>query len=278
MRNQALRALTVGAATLAAAALAGTGARAADMAAPMAPAQQFNPQPVELGTGWYLRGDIGYALEKPAQLDADLAVGSKRRGQYDVTLGAGYKFNNWMRADMTYDWRPNRNASNSGSAPCVTAAASGVFTTAQCDATSTTTLKQHAVLANGYVDLGSWAGVSPYLGAGVGFAKLGVSGANAYQLAGVAPPAAIVDSVTGATYAFNYGKVLSKNYYNMAWALMAGFGYDINANAKLDIGYRYLNAGTYGALSPVTGKVTKKTMDSHEVRVGVRYMIDGNGI
>jgi hypothetical protein len=101
--------------------------------------------------------------------------------------------------------------------------------------------------------LASWSGVSPYVGAGVGFAKLGVSGANAYQLAGVAPPAAIVDSVTGATYAFNYGKVLSKNYYNMAWALMAGFGYDINANAKLDIGYRYLNAGTYGALSPVTG-------------------------
>ena len=278
MRNQALRALAIGAGTLAAAALAGTGARAADMAASLAPPQAFSPQPVELGTGWYLRGDIGYALEKPVQLDADLGVGKKRRGHYDVTLGFGYKLNNWLRADMTYDWRPNLSASDSGKASCVTSSASGVFTTAACNVNGVSRLKQHAVLANGYVDLGNWSGVTPYVGAGVGFAKLGVSGSNSYLLGGVAPAGSVVDSVTGAVYTFDYSKVQSKRYYNVAWALMAGFTYDINANAKLDVGYRYLNSGTYGALSPVTNTVTKKTMDSHEVRVGVRYMIDGNGI
>lgn len=279
MRNQALRALAVGAATLAAAALVGTGARAADMAEPMTAPQQFSPQPVELGTGWYLRGDIGFVSEKEPKLNAELSNGGKRANHFGASVGFGYKFNNWLRADMTYDWRNSITASGSGSAPCVTAVNSGVNTTTTCSTTSNVSLKQHAVLVNGYVDLGNWSGVSPYVGAGIGYAALRTGGSSAYTLpGGGAPSGAVVDGVTGTTYAFDYSSVISKKYNNIAWALMAGVSYDLNNNAKVDLGYRYLNSGTYNARSPVAGTISKKTADSHEVRVGIRYMIDGNGI
>jgi opacity protein-like surface antigen len=56
---------------------------------------------------------------------------------------------------------------------------------------------------------------------------------------------------------------------------MAGFAYDISDHAKLDVGYRYLNAGKYtSAPSPITGQTSTRTLSSQEVRVGLRYMID----
>src|SRR5581483_2765490 len=80
-------------------------ANAADMPLPPLPA------PVEFG-GWYLRGDIGISnqnvkrLESPAPgFDTSPVInkGFDSAGIYDV--GIGYKFNNWLRVDVTGEYR-----------------------------------------------------------------------------------------------------------------------------------------------------------------------------
>ena len=42
----------------------------------------------------------------------------------------------------------------------------------------------------------------------------------------------------------NWSRLYRATTYNLAWALSAGFGFQLNPSATLDIGYRYLNAGT----------------------------------
>jgi opacity protein-like surface antigen len=57
--------------------------------------------------------------------------------------------------------------------------------------------------------------------------------------------------------------------------LMAGAAIDITSGLKLDLGYRYVNLGEARTRLDQFGVGTKlKAIDSHEVRVGVRYMID----
>lgn len=263
MLSRAFQAYAAALTAMATIGLAAHGAQAADMPFGSA-APPLVQQPVDLGTGWYLRGDIGFVNERAIALNADLSASSRRRSLYDLTFGFGYKFNNWLRADVTYDWRNASRVNTTGTAPCVDA----LGATVACSVMANTSLKQHVVLANGYIDLGNWSGIAPYVGAGVGVSTLRLGGVNAYTLPGGGAPPAI----------FDYAHVLTKRYYNVAYALMAGVAYDISPNAKVDLGYRYLNVGSYGALSPTTGKVTKKELDSHEVRLGVRYMIDGNGL
>jgi opacity protein-like surface antigen len=204
MSSRSLQALAFAVSALATTGVAAT-ADAADLS-PMgaAPPPLTQQRPVELGTGWYLRGDIGFVSEKPLQLNNEANLSAKRRNLLGGGFGFGYKFNNWLRADMTYDWRQTLGDNQSAFAPCVTSSAGGVFTTANCAVSHASKLKQHLYLANGYVDLGTWSGVTPYVGAGLGIANLGVSGSNNYLNAGVAPAGSIVDSVTGATYSFDY--------------------------------------------------------------------------
>ena len=59
---------------------------------------------------------------------------------------------------------------------------------------------------------------------------------------------------------------LNRRNFNLAWALMAGIAYDVSPNAKIDMGYRYVNLGKFGS-------GTKSTA-INEYRIGFRYMID----
>ncbi len=50
---------------------------------------------------------------------------------------------------------------------------------------------------------------------------------------------------------------------------MAGFGYALTDNATIDIGYRYVNMGSFVDITGFSQRLT-----SQEVRVGVRYQVD----
>ena len=63
---------------------------------------------------------------------------------------------------------------------------------------------------------------------------------------------------------------------------MAGTSYDLSPNAKLDLGYRYLNMGSGTTVSTSLLDCTCGTvgqplkiadLDAHEFRVGVRWML-----
>jgi opacity protein-like surface antigen len=70
-------------------------------------------------------------------------------------------------------------------------------------------------------------------------------------------------------------RTFSQTKYNLAWALMGGVAYNINHNLSIDVGFRYLNNGTYKSIPGVlnTNSVTK-TLSTEEVRIGLRYLLD----
>lgn len=236
-------------------------ALAADLLPP--PPPPFEAAAVsELGTGWYLRGDLGYV----DYADPKEVVGYSAGVPFDTIEldktwsaggGIGYAFNSWLRADVTLDRRFD--------AP-ITALSSGSnyvngFSTDALKLESTT------VLLNGYIDLGSWSGVTPYVGAGIGWAH--------NRLHSYWSQVTCLTPVCSA--AFSQARVMNppgtKN--NLAWALMAGAAVDVGSGFKLDLGYRYVRIGEAKTELDAAGFGFKlKPVDAHEARIGVRYMID----
>lgn len=252
----------------------------------------------EFGTGWYLRGDVSWTRDKAPSLFADASFGNvSAKNILGATIGFGYKLNNWFRTDMTLDWRATQNASRvSPEFNCpievrgLNAVPSGTpvgiyAVNNSCRAVEQSKLQRGAVLANGYLDLGTWSGVTPYVGAGAGVAYGRISGTydwrdmsnnSLYRPTLVLPanyPIIWLDELGNPVPdpGINFGmqdpsRRISQTKFNFAFALMAGFAVDISPNAKLDIGYRYLNLGKWG-------KATASNT-AHDFRIGFRYAID----
>lgn len=121
-----------------------------------------------------------------------------------------------------------------------------------------TSIKSTTLMFNGYKDLGSFGGFTPYLGAGVGVSYNKMSEVyftdNPY----------LVNRIEGASR------------LSMAWSLMAGVGYQVSDRAILDLGYRYMDYGkaTSGRLdntNSVNPAVRVSDITAHEVKIGLRY-------
>jgi opacity protein-like surface antigen len=263
------------------ASLLAVGAAQAAQAADLLPPPPIEAPPlrgavVDEPGGFYLRADAGLANTNATNLRSTFADGTTLAtlGATDgpvsvgdsgiLGLGAGYQFNTWLRADVTGEYRNAINyhssvAYQSSYAPsCLPA--SGI----SCGDEYTGQVKTGLVLANGYLDLGSWYGFSPYFGGGVGLV--------AYQTS------AIKDNslLPGGSFGFAPNSVGT----NFAWALMAGVGYHITPNLMLDIGYRYVNMGTFntGAITcnqiPCHLETQHFKVASNDVRVGLRWLLD----
>ncbi|WP_406854687.1 outer membrane protein [Alsobacter sp. KACC 23698] len=242
-------------------------AQAADM--PLPPPPPMAPEPLPEFSGWYLRGDVGAGITQMGELHSTFDAGFDVPGllvarksvedQFFVGAGFGYQFNNWFRADLTGEYRGGGRY-----------AAIESYTTSSCGGAVcfdnyNGNIRSSVFLANGYVDLGTWVGVTPFVGAGVGFAN--------HKLSGLTD----VDHQLG-----GYGFAGDHSKTNFAWALMAGLGYNVSPNLKLELGYRYLNMGDVesGAIrcqnTPFCGnEVHKFSLASHDLRLGMRWMLGG---
>jgi opacity protein-like surface antigen len=163
-----------------------------------------------------------------------------------------------------------------------------------CVASTAVRQYNNAFLANAYVDLGTYSGFTPYVGGGFGFNMNIMSGSlNTYETANGQPYLADLSPI-GAypqlwldphgnpispqpNIAFapqNWSRSISSTTYNFAWAVSAGFGFQLNPSATLDIGYRYLNSGeTTRLINPQTGLTLRQTNASQQLRVGIRYLL-----
>ncbi|MGA8170548.1 MAG: hypothetical protein WB816_06915 [Methylocystis sp.] len=174
-------------------------AMAADM--PFVSSQQPTPanQPVEFGTGWYLRGDVGYSNMPVPVVVADFANNLGRTGAAAGGIGFGYQYNNWLRTDFTIDravfrpssaqapeWCPSGTVLYYPSATANVASPGGAAgllydPNETCTPYITAHLNRTTPMVNAYIDLGNWWGFTPYVGAGVGMSYLQSSSAVTYN-------------------------------------------------------------------------------------------------
>jgi opacity protein-like surface antigen len=203
-----------------------------------APAPQY-----EFGTGWYLRGDVSAGEgTQPAEEFGALNANHSDWG-YGIGGGVGYKWNSWFRTDVTGDYFQEFS-----------------YTAQALDgAVGRASIDRYAVLANGYLDLGTWYGFTPYVGGGVG--------------AGIFDPSV---SITGAAPSASRSVATQTQF---AWAVMAGLSYTVDSNVVVDLGYRHLDLGRYGLdLASYEPNFVQagfhKEFTRDEVRLGIRYMID----
>lgn len=270
------------------------GAQAADMSLP--PLYQSEPEPmVEFGSGWYLRGDLGYAtmsvpMGSPpttisgASSPTPPSVFSNRTAQDGVlatTIGAGYQFNRWFRMDATFDWRANQNVKIKTAGLNCALDVSGVLTdNGSCYKVDGTQIQTWTGLLNAYGDLGTWWGATPYIGGGIGLTNVRASASEDWYWSYGAPYGGAghnlyQSSAAGIVVHYGYpGDVgPSQVRTNFSFALMAGVAYDLAPHLKFDLGYRYLNMGSL-SVTDNSGNVVRKTLDAQEVRAGLRWTPD----
>ncbi len=230
-------------------------AMAADLDDLLPPAPVLDEEAPET---WYLRGDIG-AVRRETR-DADFAATSlvgafAQDGIANgglVGLGLGYRFSPMLRMDVTLDHRFDARFRGAAAAPVF---AGGSFL-------DRGRLESSTLLLNAYVDLGTWNGLTPYLGAGVGVARN-----TLFRYA------RITSDATGAIVAWE--RVAGDSDDSFAWALMAGLGYEVLPGLTLDVGYRFVGLGAVKTRHYNLGSGAELgQIGAHEVRVGLRYMFE----
>ena len=254
---------------------------AADLPPPP-PMEPLPPAPAEF-SGWYLRGDVGGAINANTPslgISPDPLVGLSATATntfYNPTISAsgfgdvgfGYQVNSWFRADVTGEYR---GGATFQALEVVNAQPN------QYSDFYRANLSSYIAMVNGYVDLGTWYGVTPYVGAGVGVAYNMLSGMTDTGIASngfAASPAG--------------GYFSNGNKTDFAWALMAGLSFNVTQNLKLDLGYRYLDYGkfTSGQSNCLSGNgfsvancggsgnvvYSHNTLATNDFRIGLRWMI-----
>lgn len=140
----------------------------------------------------------------------------------------------------------------------------GPATTPVTDDPLHTSITSYTAMLNVYKDLGRWGNFVPYLGAGLGIA---------YHK---------VDDVYFTGNRFLVNRIEGNNDVSFAWALMAGFGYQISDRAILDVGYRYINmgkveSGRVDSANFANPAVKIEDIAAHEFKVGLRYHFGSSG-
>ena len=193
------------------------------------------PEHVPAATsGWYLRGDIGYAWGNFRGADyytycvspscGTLTVGSNSlSGDLKGTLtyggGIGYKINHLLRTDLTIDWYDS-DFTGTTTGSCGVAA--------NCVSTDIASISALALMVNAYVDLGTYGKFTPYVGAGFGGAHV--------DWGNLSNTACEVGNPT------NCDPTITHNGFSdwrFAYALMAGVSVDVTCNVAADVGYRW---------------------------------------
>ncbi|WP_273727956.1 outer membrane protein [Brucella gallinifaecis] len=191
--------------------------------------------------GWYLRGDIGYSWNRFKHADYELPDSSSNRfdgdlnGSFVFGGGVGYQFTDYFRTDLTMDYSTRSKF------------------TSDYDESKMSGL---SALANAYVDLANFGGVTPYVGVGLGGTRVKwddmVVTTDGNELSGEAD-------------------------WRFTYAVMAGASVDLTHNLKLDAGYRFrhVNGGKMFEGNQWVGDGYDKGMNIHDVRVGLRYAFGG---
>jgi opacity protein-like surface antigen len=238
----------------------GSGALAADLAAPY--------QPVATG-GWYLRGYVGQSNQFVNSISHPSFATAQEftfldKGGFDSApfygAGVGYQWNSWLRTDVTGEYRGKASFHaldrfyNTGAA---------AYNTNEYTASKS----EWVALVNAYIDLGTWWSITPFVGAGVGVAFNTIEHFRDNNI------------IAGGGGWADIGRQT-----NLAWALHAGASYRASQSFAVELSYRYLNVGNGRSgilqnLDPlfVSGNplapMTFHNIQSHDLMLGLRWLL-----
>jgi len=240
-------------------------AHAADYPQPM-PQPVYVPAPVvEEFSSWYLRGDIGVTNQQVRDVtniqDVNNSVQNIGLG-FDSSaffgIGVGYYFNDWLRFDLTGEYRSKANFHGSQ----VITSGGSTITDEYSGSKS-----EWLFLLNGYVDLGTWSGFTPFVGAGVGTSRNTI---HSFQdVCTVCPGGGVAFADTASKW-------------NFAWALHAGVAYKVTKNFTVELAYRYVDLGdaqsgdiyNYLGGNSVNNPMEFHHLTSHDFKLGLRVNFD----
>jgi opacity protein-like surface antigen len=219
------------------------------------------PPVIEEFSSWYLRGDLGMSNQQVNNLNNALYSTTSVQGigiGFDSApifgLGVGYYFNEWLRFDVTGEYRGRANFHG------LDIYGGGTGTDQYTGSKS-----EWLALGNAYIDLGTWNNLTPFVGAGIGFSRNTIS--------------SFLD-VNTPTGGVAYGDTASK--WNFAWALHAGVSYRVTKNFAVELSYRYVNLGdarsgdlvTYTGVNSIYNPMEFNKITSHDFRIGLRMNLD----
>ena len=264
------------------------GAAAADLLPP--PPIVEAPEVVQKSnTGWYLRGDISYDFQKSRGEPHLASFGNSfNSAEYDdavnIGLGIGYQVSNNFRVDLTgeYLFSTGFHGTTGAAVPCAAATAAG-YTAGSCYSTEEADVSKFKVMGNAYADLGQIGHFTPYIGAGLGGARVSYGGLTTNETCTVTAHPGIptnyqcghaVGTPLPTTATQTRNDFDGEDTWRFAWALHAGTAYSVSDNVKLDLGYTFsrIEGGkAFQGKGLNTVEIHDKGFDDHTVRAGLRY-------
>jgi len=242
-------------------------AGAADYSRPYEPMVELPPIE-DVASGWYLRGDIGMTNQRLGKLNhenfaiapAHQVVDKNFESGMLFGVGVGYQWNNWLRTDITGEYRGETGFHGLDTWY-------DTFNGIARFNNYTAKKSEWLFLANIYADLGTWQGITPFIGAGIGMSRNTI---HSFRDTGI-------DPWLSPTLA--YANADSK--WNFAWALHAGVAYQLAPNVSLEFAYRYVNLGK-GLTGNIVGYDGAQTIGpmhfdditSHDLKLGVRWLFN----
>ncbi|MGG7516610.1 outer membrane protein [Allorhizobium undicola] len=234
---------------------------------------QPEPQPVDAPevrvadtvSGWYLRGDAAYSFNKlrgahffqgSNSNDVDFTTASIK-DSYSLGGGVGYQVNSHLRTDLTFDYLGKADFHGSTKGSC------GVSTA--CTSSDISSLQAYTLMANAYVDLGTYASFTPYVGGGVG---------GSYVKWNKLKNTSCADDGSGCDGTVTHD---GKGSWRLAYQLMVGASVDVTCNLKGDFGYRFRHtlSGDMFGYKDNGGPGSDKGFYSHQLYAGARYQFGG---
>ncbi len=222
--------------------------------------------------GWYLRGDIGFSNQRvrasstcsydtPATVVVSQTTASTPRAS--SASASAIKFNNWFRADVTGEYRGKRELPRPRHRITYQRRAVGTDT-------YHATKNEWLVLANAYVDLGTWWCITPFIGAGIGGARIAII---ELHRAGVANNGRAA-RVPGLAYGDNARSGISPGPCMPVLPTRSRRHFTDRTGLSLRSIWATALTGdmrTFDGINAVNNPMTFKSITSHDLKLGVRW-------
>ena len=253
------------------------------------------PRPVPETFKWYLRADIGLGLQHdlsisesgllfgdtaPTEAAAPFGMSSAWfNDDFDTFfvggVGVGMYFTPRLRGDITVDAR----TATSGDAEATNSYAQfagGIATgdTVRQTIRENVDIRNTVALANLYLDLSQrGSGVTPYIGAGFGFAVRSIDREHLTT-------EVIDDGIGGLTPGNTYSGQGKAHQLAPAAAVMAGLAYSVSPGTVIDLSYRFTWIGSVDMSTRISNgtdtyqsRITVGDNFDHQIRAGLRWNV-----